>query len=48
MALLSWCRPRREMGCPSMRISPWAASWSRKRPDASDDFPAPVRPTIPI
>lgn len=36
------------MSTPSMRMFPPAASSIRKRHKVSDDFPAPVRPTIPI
>ena len=39
--------PRSAMFVPSMVMDPPAASMMRKRPSVSDDFPAPVRPTIP-
>ena len=33
---------------PSINILPFAASTMRNNASISDDFPAPVRPTIPI
>ena len=36
------------MGMPSIEIDPLAASISLIKARANEDFPAPVRPTIPI
>lgn len=41
------CRPILAMFIPSMMISPSADSLIRNKPRVRDDFPAPVRPTIP-
>ena len=41
------CRPILAMFTPSMMISPSADSLIRNKPRVRDDFPAPVRPTIP-
>ena len=45
--LRSWS-PISEILIPSMVISPPAASSSRNKQRVIEDFPAPVRPTIPI
>ena len=42
----SW-RPKSASVCPSISIDPPAASMIRNRARVSDDFPAPVRPTMP-
>lgn len=44
--LRSWS-PMSAMLTPSMKIFPFAASKILKIPRASEDFPAPVLPTIP-
>lgn len=44
--LRSW-RPMSAMSTPSIKIFPFAASKILKIPRASEDFPAPVLPTIP-
>lgn len=41
------CSPMSAKSTPSMKIFPFAASKILKIPRASEDFPAPVRPTIP-
>ena len=41
------CSPTWAMGTPSIQIPPSAASTSRSRPPAREDFPAPVLPTMP-
>lgn len=41
------CRPILAMFTPSMMISPSEDSLIRNKPRVSDDFPAPVRPTMP-
>lgn len=41
------CSPISAMLTPSMKIFPFAASKILKIPRASEDFPAPVLPTIP-
>lgn len=41
------CRPTSAMLMPSIIILPFAASKILKIPKAREDFPAPVRPTIP-
>lgn len=43
----SVCSPTQVMGTPSIQIPPSAASISRSRPPAREDFPAPVLPTMP-
>lgn len=43
----SVCSPTWVMGTPSIQIPPSAASRSRRRPPAREDFPAPVLPTMP-
>lgn len=42
------CRPIVDISIPSIRILPCAFSIILNRPIVNDDFPAPVRPTIPI
>ena len=44
---LSVCSPTQVMGTPSIQTPPSAASTSRSRPPAREDFPAPVLPTMP-
>lgn len=41
------CNPILDMSTPSTRIDPSAASTIRNKLRVKDDFPAPVRPTIP-
>jgi len=41
------CKPIFDMSTPSTRIDPSAASTIRNKLRVKDDFPAPVRPTIP-
>ena len=41
------CKPILLMLIPSMTIAPSAGSINRNKDSAIDDFPAPVRPTIP-
>lgn len=43
----SVCSPTWAMGTPSIHTLPSAASKSRSRPPTSEDFPAPVLPTMP-
>lgn len=43
----SVCSPTWAIGTPSIQIPPSAASTSRSRPPAREDFPAPVLPTMP-
>lgn len=42
------CRESSEIFKPSMYIEPPVASTIRKSAAAIEDFPAPVRPTMPI
>lgn len=42
------CSPRVAMSTPSMVIFPPALSRIRNKANVNDDFPAPVRPTMPI
>jgi hypothetical protein len=42
------CRPMSAIFMPSISMHPPAASRMRNSDSAIDDFPAPVRPTIPI
>ena len=42
------CSPRVAMSTPSMVIFPPAPSRIRNKANVNDDFPAPVRPTMPI
>lgn len=42
------CSPIVEMSIPSIEIFPWDASTILNNANVRDDFPAPVRPTIPI
>lgn len=42
------CKPIFVTSTPSMMIVPDAGSMMRNRASSSDDFPDPVRPTIPI
>jgi len=42
------CRPRVAISSPSMMILPMAFSIMRNNAMVSEDFPAPVLPTIPI
>ena len=44
---LSWWRPKVLISLPSILMLPPAASMIRNRLKVRDDFPAPVRPTIP-
>lgn len=41
------CNPILDMSTPSIKIDPSAASTMRNRLRVNEDFPAPVRPTIP-
>jgi len=41
------CNPILDMSTPSTRIDPSAASTIRNKLRVKEDFPAPVRPTIP-
>ncbi len=45
--LRSWCSPSCEMSTPSIKMWPWADSMILNRARVREDFPAPVRPTIP-
>ena len=45
---LSVPRPIFETSMPSIKIDPSADSRIRNNANVSEDFPAPVRPTIPI
>ena len=42
------CNPMSAMSSPSMIIFPWVASMMRNKARVREDFPAPVRPTMPI
>ena len=46
-ASLSLFNPMCAMLNPSMQIEPWVASIILNRAKVKDDFPAPVRPTMP-
>lgn len=46
--LRSVCSPISAMSMPSIIIDPAAASTIRNKLRAKEDFPDPVRPTIPI
>lgn len=41
------CKPIDDMSIPSNIILPPAASIILNKPNVKEDFPAPVRPTIP-
>lgn len=45
---LKSCRPMVDMSQPSIHMLPSTALMMRKSAKVRDDFPAPVRPTIPI
>ena len=47
MRLRRSCSPNWEMSTPSMQTRPSAASIIRNKANVTDDFPAPVLPTMP-